>query len=145
MPTKDFSAKAPACFAPPIDEKTLNRYRRLAAQAEPPVADAMDELITMVKAFLETPASTEIPVETPVLCRVGGKTKTSAKIVPLSEDEVKRIWDVVPWPHEIEAMGKLFSEISHETHAELRNAAFHLKWYAAQLTRDREPPTADKL
>lgn len=107
-------------FAPPITAEQVAEYRELAKSAELPVRDAITELATMVEVFLETP-TTDGP--------------------NLPEAEVKRIWDYVPWDHECEALKPLFETLPT---GPLRNAAFHLLWYAVELTQDREPATTDR-
>lgn len=143
--TPNFQKGVPACFAPPIDSAKLDEYEKLASQATGPVADSIGQLIAMVRLFLETPKSTR-PAETVHLRAVrDGKTITSASCIPLEDAEVERIWDAVPWEHELDAMGQLFESISNETHKPLRDAAYHLLWYGRELTRDREPMTVEML
>jgi hypothetical protein len=143
--------RGPACFAPPIDAARLYHYRELAAFAPEAVCDAMTGLIEMVEQFQKTPESKlpGVPLETDFtrspFRRPDGKPAAPPKIVPLEQAEVNRMWDLIPWPHELEAMGKLFETISPVTHKELRDAAFHLKWFAGELLLDREPMTSDKL
>jgi hypothetical protein len=66
------------------------------------------------------------------------------QIVPLHPAEVERIWDHVPWDHELDGIQRLFDAIP-ASQKDLRNAAFHLLWYAKELAHDREPITQDKL
>jgi hypothetical protein len=86
----------------------------------------------MVRVFNETPSS-----------KLEGDTHQSGvgKIIPLEKEEIERIWDVVPWPKECDVIGECFDKLT----GELRNAAFHLLWYARELAIDREPITNDKL
>ena len=143
--------RGPACFAPPIDSKRLDRYKSLAAIADAPVQDAMEELIRMVEKFQETPESREpgLALQTEYtrnpFRNEKGIPKPPPKIVPLEQVEVNRMWDFVPWPHEINAMAALFDQIPNESKKELRDAAFHLIWFARELVLDREPMTNDKL
>lgn len=143
--------KGPACFAPPLNEAELAEYKSLAESAEEPVRDAMASLITMVEKFRETPESKlpGVALETPYTqspFRDGkGNPKAPPQIVPLEDSEVERIWDYVPWGHELNAMGQVFEQIPHESKPELRNAAFHLLWFGRELLLDREPMTNDKI
>jgi hypothetical protein len=95
-------------------------------------------------------------------------------VTPLEEGHIKSLWALVPWDYECRAMAELFealppgtrevetlldppagstkgpskatrNEVTDPAAYELRNAAFHLLWHAMELTRDREPLTADKL
>ena len=119
-------------FAPPIDEAKLAAYESLIPSDDRQVADYMASLIAMVRKFQETPEST-IP---------GSPHPVVGIIVPLEESEVQRIWDVVPYREECDAIGLVFERLPT---GDVRNAAFHLLWYAYELTADREPITKDKI
>lgn len=124
-------------FAPPIDEAKLARYRALAdGVGDPMIGGYMHDLCNMVERFRETPASS-----------LSGKPHPSGRgtIVPLESDEVRRIDDVVPWSRECDVMGEAFDRLNPVRDKETRNAAFHLLWYARELTQDREPITTDRL
>lgn len=152
-------------FAPPLDATKLAAYRALAESAPSTIKAAMLPLCDMVEAFQETPASTKVGAPHP--SGVG-------LMIPLEDAEVKRIWDLVPWdgqtledgtiaPKECDMLADLFESLPTGTSGEaikdgvrravvsdpkakaLRDAAFHLLWYAKELTRDREPMTSDKL
>jgi hypothetical protein len=123
-------------FAPPLDLEKLARYHELAQQAGGAVGDVMAKLCDMVEAFEQSPRST----------RAGSPHPSGAGLmVPLSEAEIKRLWEYVPWGWECDAYAKLFDEIDPRTKKELRNAAHHLLWFARELERDREPMTTDRL
>ncbi len=146
-------------FAPRITDEVLVVYRRLAATATPEIREVITNLCKMVEVFHETPES-DLP-GTPHPSLVG-------EIVPLAPEEIQRIWDLVPWPHECEGLERLFDTLP-ETEADranakrnqeykargeimpriewtptLRNALQHLIWYAKTLSVDREPYTAEK-
>lgn len=120
-------------FAPPLD--SLEPYKSLAATAPEQVKDYMTKLIVMLETFRQTPDST-----------LPGSPHPSGRgnIVPLDDAEVKRIWDVVPWSEELDAMAVVFDRIGPEQKP-LRDAAFHLLWFGRELCADREPITSDKL
>src|SRR5262245_47110881 len=82
-------------FAPPLDAAKLASYRTLAAGAPPAVKEAMENLCAMVETFQRTPRS-----------RLTGSPHPSGRgvIVPLEGEEIRRIWDVVPWEHECKAL-----------------------------------------
>jgi hypothetical protein len=130
-------------FAPPLDAKKLERYRELAESAEPAVKDAMLSLCGMAESFhaAKPPKAPKAP-SVPHPSGVG-------LITPLPQSEVERLWDDVPWPHECDAIQGLFDRLpvgakgSEEN--DRRNAAFHLLWYARELTMDRTPLTSDRL
>jgi hypothetical protein len=79
-------------FAPPLPAAKLKEYAALARSAPPPVKDAVLKLCEMVEIFQETPKSKKRGTPHPA-----GK----GFIVPLEEDEVKRIWDHVPWDGQV--------------------------------------------
>lgn len=124
------------CFAPLLDVAGLDRYEQLSEACDnQQVKDYMRQLITMLRVFWETSESTETPVT----------HWSGAAMRSLEDAEIQRIWDVVPWESDLDAMSAVFDTISDVTDKELRNAAFHLVWYGRELTADREPLTSDKL
>lgn len=123
-------------FAPPLTPEKLNSYTELANTANDIVKEIMLKLIAMIKHFNLTPSSPLVGTE--------HATKL-ALIIPLEDKEIERIWDVIPWEYEIDSYSAVCDSISNETHKDLRNAAFHLIWFARELCADREPITNDKL
>jgi len=120
-------------FAPPLPANKLATYKTLAGSCpDRQCKEKMLELIGMMELFQKTPAST-LP-GTPHPVGVGIK-------VPLEKEEIARIWDVVPWANECDGIGRLFDQLE----GDVRNAAFHLLWFARELAADREPLTNDKL
>ncbi len=154
-------ARIGGSFAPRLTASLLKAYRAIAATAPPPIADAIGKLCDMGALFIETPDSKKPGQPHPVGMGV---------IVELEDAEKERIFDVVPWPHEVE-MYKLLLDRLPDTRDDIENArlnqeskargeggvpieqkkvtvklAFgHLVWYAAELAHDREPPTKDRL
>lgn len=126
-------------FAPPLSSEQLAGYRELAKTApDLRVRDAMLPLCDMLEKFWETPASPLAGSPNPLGNRYPA-------LVPLEQKEVDRIWDLVPWDYECDAIGLLFDSIPNETQKPLRDAAHHLLWFARELTKDREPLTNDKI
>lgn len=128
-------------FAPPLDAAKLEEYRALAAEASPEVGEAMNSLIKMMESFHDRPAPKKgerAPAGIPHPSGLG-------LMVKLPDAEVKRLWDVVPWEHEVEMYKQLFDTIDPAGKKALRDAAFHLAWYARELTIDRVPLTKDQL
>lgn len=127
-------------FAPPLTADKLKDYRKLVAKSSPEIKEAIEKLCVMAELFIQTPPS-----------KNGGKPHPSGKgvIVPLETEEIKRIWDHVPWAYECDAFQSLFDTLPSgpkgSPEYDLRNAAFHLLWYAKELTSDREPLTNDRL
>lgn len=127
--------KVGGSFAPPLSAAKLAEYRTLASKSDDRrVRDVMLLLCKMVEVFQETPAST--------LNGSVGPTGLGV-VIPLEAAEVDRIDAVVPWDYECDAYQNLFETIP--TDSNLRTPAFHLLWYAKELTVDREPMTNDKL
>ena len=131
-------------FAPPLTPEKIAAYRGLAETAPTAVRDAVRQLCDMAELFQQTPPSSRPGTPHPS----GRGVK-----VPLEQSEIDRIWDAVPWDDEVPGdhvnecavLARLFDGISNEDNEPLRNAAFHLLWYAKELARDREPITTDRL
>ena len=130
-------------FAPPLTNEKLQEYSELADNAPGSIKEKMKNLIEMVLVFRETPDS-----------KNEGRPHPSGRgfIIPLEQKEIERIWDYVPWNddgedhiNECNMIGELFEKIDRATNRELRNAAFHLLWFARELAMDREPITSDKI
>lgn len=135
MPEQMRQVHVGGSFAPPLDDVSLARYESMAtALPESHVKDGMLSLVKMMKEFRKTPASSLPPKMHPA-------TRTLI-VTPLEAAEIKRIWDVVPWPEECDTLGRVFDEIQP---GDLRNAAYHLLWYARELCNDREPITSNLL
>lgn len=145
------AARIGGFFAPPIDDEKLEVYRDLAHTApSPAISEAMLKLCDMVEVFNQTPPST-----------LTGEKHPSGlgMVVPLEDQEVRRIDEYVPWQHEIESLigvskngtyvAGLFDQLptgqkgSEENNR--RNAAYHLAWYAVELCKDREPMVTTRL
>lgn len=125
-------------FAPPLPSEKLAEYRRLAEGcSDRECRYYMEELCRMVESFQQTPRSS-----------AQGSPHPSGRglIVPLAPEEVERMWDLVPWEAECNAMQACFDKLGTSgKEVALRNAAFHLLWFAKELTKDREPITNDQL
>lgn len=123
-------------FAPPITPVKMEAYKTLFDIAEPAVKEVGTKLLNMVEVFNQTPRSS----------LEGSKHPVKGMITPLEEAEIKRIWDYVPWDWEIAAYNLLFDKIpSSGASKPLRDAAFHLLWFATELEKNREPITNDQL
>jgi hypothetical protein len=120
-------------FAPPLTAEKLASYKEQVGAFEEPYKGEVLKLIDMVETFQQTPASSN-----------GSSPHPSGTgfITPLEDAEIKRIWDKVPWWYEVDALKTLFDKLPV---GNLRNIAFHLLWFAQELTLDREPLTNDKL
>lgn len=131
-------------FAPTLTTEKVAKYRELATQASPEVAEVMVKLCDMVEHFNITPASTQASTPHPIgAFRDRNGKHRSPMITPLSQEEIQRIDEKVPWNHEIEMYKLLFDSIPNDSQKEIRDAAHHLLWYAVELEMDREPITMD--
>lgn len=123
-------------FAPPMDDAKLASYYELAEKAPPAVRDEMQKLCRMMEVFGETPRSRQRGTPHP---------SGMGAIVPLEPAEIHRIDQHVPYEHECKMLTELFETLDPEEQRDLRNAAFHLLWFAVELCKDREPITNDQL
>lgn len=135
-----------ACFAPPLTDELLADYHALIRDLpEGEIAAAMHACMTACLAWWQIPESqrTDGPK---ITLRHQGVTKVIT-VTPLEDDQVKQLWDAVPWSYECNAIQALFDTLPNDTppQKQLRDAAFHLLWHAKELAHDREPLTADKL
>lgn len=127
-------------FAPPIDEALLAQYQQLAAAADPQHEQAAEALRVLLNCFCQW-------WEQPESGPDGSRPHPSGRgtIVPLDEPIAQALYQHIPWREELDMYAALFERIDAHKHAALRNAAFHLLWYARELDLDREPITADKV
>lgn len=165
------------CFAPPLSDELIAGYETLVnalPDERGDVRDAMRECLTAVKFWWTLPESKGTPKDGKLLI-VHREKEAIVRLTTLTPDLVKQLWDVVPWPYEIDAMKSLFNklpsgtreytgtkpidekvaetgtfldwnvEIVDEAAYKLCNAAFHLLWHVNELSLDREPLTQDKL
>lgn len=123
-------------FAPPLIQSKVSEYRSIAATANEEVKYHMLKLCDMMDAFSKQGGSSLPAKPHPV--------DGNIPIVPLEKKQIEALWDHVPWPNECEMIQKVFDGISVDN-KKLRDAAFHLLWYAKELTLDRLPLTSDKL
>lgn len=123
-------------FAPPLPAEKLVAYKALAETADPQTKEAMSVLAKMLEEFRKTPES-----------KAKGTPHPSGlgQIVLLEGEEIKRMWEHVPWQEELDMYAALFDKIDPVGQKELRDAAHHLLWFGRELCLDREPITNDKL
>lgn len=120
-------------FAPPLTDELLAAYHALALEAGEEIRDAMLKLHACAAQWWELPESTG-----------DGKPHPSGRgyIVALDAPIATALWEAIPWTRELDMFGALFDTLPT---GRLRNAAFHLLWFAKELDLDREPLTSDKL
>jgi hypothetical protein len=129
------------CFAPPMTDEKLDRYEELADSEGGETGAVMRELLACVRAWWKLPESR----------RTDGRRLRlqDAEVVetPLEPDHVKELDPVTPWMRELNTLSteKNDGPLDSLPPGEVRDAAFHLLWYAKEITQDREPLTRDKL
>jgi hypothetical protein len=122
-------------FAPPLTAEKLREYRTAIERTAPEDLKAsLLGLCAMVEEFGKTPASDQPAAPHPA---------GMGHLQKLDEAEIKRIWDLVPWSWEVDALRLRCASIPADS--PLRTPAYHLLWYAKELAEDREPCTCDKL
>jgi hypothetical protein len=144
-PTAKTTQMPVACFAPALTDETLAAYRTLVAglpASRGDVKDAMAECLAAVEAWWALPESKRKDV-TRFTMLVKGE-ETAVPFTPLEKAHQASLFDLIPWPYELDAMQALFDTIPAADKA-LRDAAFHLLWHARELCLDREPATQDAL
>jgi hypothetical protein len=133
------NANGAMVIPPPLSDETIQSYSDIAAsQPAGPVRDAMHAMLECVKQWWELPVS---PGDgTPHPCGRG-------RIVPLTDDIKAKLFDAIPWDHELHAIHALFSAMPDEPREawELKRVAHHILYHVFELAKDREPITNDKL
>jgi hypothetical protein len=136
------------CFAPPLTDELLEKYRLLivAQHGDPAKAelkDALEACFACVLRWWNLPASKERP--TTWQTRRPDGSPSHFDETPLSAELIQQLDATTPWLSECKLYQQLFGELPLSTPAEkeLRDAAFHLLWHAIEITHDREPLTSD--
>jgi hypothetical protein len=162
-----------ACFAPPLTDELLERYAALGktlrdgsleglpdtivvagkresvtpeqwAAHRRRLADAYDSLLVCVRTWWDAPESKRKDGERWKL-RHKGKEITVQE-TPLTPELVDQLWDTTPYMDELDLLSTPRDDgILDGLEGDLRNAAFHLLWFAKEITLDREPVCADQL
>lgn len=92
-------------FGLPITADKLARYKELASGAPEKVRYWMNQMIKMVEVFQQTPDSKLASTPHPV---------GMGFIQPLEDEEVRRIWDYVPWQEELELISATMNTIKQD-------------------------------
>lgn len=120
-----------ACFAPPLTDELIAKYRAVAdsiPDARGDVRDAMRQCLKAVELWWSLPNSAGSPRDKSLEVVHRGKDAV-VKLTSFTEDLVAKMWDAVPWPHEIDGMRDLFLGV--EADAVGRNTAAVAAWEAA--------------
>jgi len=123
-------------FAPALGPDRLAECLARAEGAPPAVAAAMTELARAIGAHHGLPRSRK--AGTPHPAGVG-------TIVPLEEHARAALAEHLPFGDELDLYAARFEALDPEKDKGLRDAAFHLLWYARELALGREPLTSDML
>lgn len=130
------STRIGGSFAPPLTVDKIDAYAALAATAPPQVKDAMSTLLVLAREYQKHPTATS-----PSKPHPSGR----GTIVPLAVAVADAIDPLVPWDEELAMFAAVFEKIDATAGKPLRDAAFHLLWYARELSIGRDPLTTDKL
>lgn len=134
-----------ACFAPPLTDEKLERYRELVSKV--PVGselrEGLDKCLTCVEAWYTIPESTRTDGRKVALLHKG--QDITVQVIPLEETQIQNLWKTTPWPRECEPLKSLFDAISATSNKELRDCAHDLLWYTIEISLDREPCTQAHL
>lgn len=125
-----------ACLAPELTDEKLARYADLIAALPASRAKSVaEECLACVRAWWELPAS-HMRAERALRIVHKGKTH-EIDITPLTRELADKLFDVTPWTEDTVAMGAALDSLT----GEVRDAAYHLLWFATELSLDREPMT----
>lgn len=157
-----------------MDAAKLSAYRDLADSAPPEIAEVMLKLCDMVELFQQTPRSKLagslhpsgrgmiVPLEKEEVERIwdavpwDGQKLPDGRTAPRECDMYAELFEQLPTGVEGYVMEEVKLPDGSKAHKQkpvvsnpeakaLRDAAFHLLWWAKELTLDREPLTADML
>lgn len=150
-----------ACFAPPLTDKLIAKYRQIAeslGDARGEIRDAMRECLKPIDLWWELDESKGSAGDPTLKIDQHRGQPVVIKVTSLDPEFRDQLFDAIPWPYEIDAMQRLFDtlpsgtvevegtvKVVDQSAFELRNAAFHLLWFARELCLDREPLTQEKL
>jgi len=147
-----------ACHAPEITTEKVSEYETLISGiTDREVKDRCADLLSCVKEYMTLPASAEDTGDTFVFGE--GAARKSCKIHPFDQSKVNALWDVTPYMTDLAAYEVCFEALppgtvenedgtvtlEDATEKAIRDMAFHLLWYAKEITLDREPLTLGKL
>jgi len=133
--------KGITCFAPPLSPGKIGAYRALAEGCgNRRCKQEMLALIKMVEVSRETPESSIPAINHPI--GVLPSTGRVPQVIPLEQQEIDRIQDLVPTGDDCDLISSVFKQLED---TETKNAAYHLLWFARELSQNREPITQDKL
>lgn len=133
--TPDSPRKLPACLAPPLTGEALARYRRLVDGVPPKteLRDALDALLACVEPWWELPESKASgrvePLRFSHRAAGGERVDTAVPVVPLEEGILARLWYVIPWERELQAMKPVLDAVQ-AAEAQANGAALE-RWRVA--------------
>jgi hypothetical protein len=123
----------PRCFAPPLTEEALGRYRKLIddVRAKTELRATLEAVYACCEAWCRAPQAR------PMRTRKGVKPA----VVPLTPEVKEALRDKLPTPQDLQKCSEVFEAIDASADKPLRDAAFHLLWHATELRCGREPMT----
>jgi hypothetical protein len=121
-------------FAPPVTDDHLKAdWPELIEQTTGLTRAALEQLHRLAKAHRKHP---------PVKGAAGTRHASGqGLVVPLTAAAQSAVASNLPTRDELAVYAQLFEPLA----GDVRDAAFHLLWYATELSLGREPMTTDKL
>lgn len=131
-----------ACLAPALSDELLSRFKSLIQSQEErsKLRDYLDTLLKCVEAWWNIRESTLETVT--AVAQTGPTTGHKVQLQELDNGVIQSLWNTTPWMEEILLMEEEFSSL---TDGDVRNMAFHLSWFAKEITLDREPLTVERI
>jgi hypothetical protein len=124
---------APRCFAPPLTEEALDRYRELIlkVRTKTELRMALDAVYACCEAWWQSPQ------------REASRTRRGVKkaVTPLDRPTKDLLRTKLPTKADIAKCSEVFDKIDGSTDKKLRDGAFHLLWHCQELANGREPMT----
>lgn len=150
--------KIPACFAPPLSDELLAKYRALIDDVPAgPLRAALDTCYQAAEAWWNAPESAKEEVKKIKLdCyrKVVGedgketveKSTKTLSYQAMDQEIIAQLFDAVPWDWEMKGIYAVTDEaFDGQPETELKTAAYHLRWFAHELSKDREPCTMERI
>ena len=141
MPDRNANTIPTACFAPPLTDELIAKYKADIAACEPgEIKDALTECLACVEAWWNIPESTRKDGDKFEIMHKG--SKVTFQVTPLESEQVKQLDGTTPWMRSLNGMSQLFAVLPQGPFC---NMCHHLLWYCKEITCDREPLTQEAL
>lgn len=134
-----------ACLAPALTEEKLAKWQELInnLQMGSELRDALETLFKCVEAWWNARESTEKHVV--AATGAGFVSGPDVRLQKFDGELKDLLFETTPWMKELKLYDDLLESIHPESEKELRDAAFHMLWFAKEICNDREPLTLDRI